>query len=155
VTDTSNTFLNIEDFENIQQDKFSDGQIVCEVPKDKLVEFVAYLKSKANYRFDMLVSVSGVDKQDCFEVVYHLYSTIFNKKIVVKVKLEKDKPLVESLCTLYAAANWHERETFDLFGIQFSNHPEMERLLMPKDWIGHPLRKDYVLNDPRLSWNER
>jgi NADH-quinone oxidoreductase subunit C len=103
----------------------------------------------------MLLSVTGTDKADCFEVVYLLFSTVFNKELTLKVKLDKESPCVESLSGIYSAADWHERETYDLLGIKFNNHPNLERILLPKDWIGHPLRKDYVNKDTRLSWNER
>ncbi len=126
-----------------------------EITKEILVETVNNLKNAEDKQFNMMLSVSGVDKQDCFEVVYHLFSTAFKKNIIIKVKLERENPIVESLCGIYSAANWHERETYDLFGIIFKDHPELERILLPKDWIGYPLRKDYVLKDERLSWNER
>ncbi len=152
---TNNKIKIEEKFEIKIVDKTSDGVEVLEVAKDKFVELVSYIKKDADNLFNMLLSVSGVDKEDCYEVVYHLYSTIFNKKLILKVKLDKENPSVESLSNIYSAANWHERETYDLFGIIFLNHPELERILLPKDWIGHPLRKNYVNSDERLSWNER
>lgn len=149
-----NTVLE-EKFNAKYADKSSDGVEVIQVQPEKLVEFVTYLKMHSNTQYDVLFSASGVDRLEFFEAVYHLYSTVFNKKLIIKVKLPKDEPAVDSLTSVYEAADWHERETFDLFGIKFNNHPNMERLLMPKDWIGHPLRKNYVLNDKRLIWNER
>lgn len=153
--ETYNNITIEEKFEVKRLDKTSDGTDVIDVSRDKLIELVTYLKMHINTQFDMLLSVSGVDKPDCFEVVYHLFSTVFNNKLILKVKLNKENPTLESLCELYSAANWHERETYDLLGIKFNNHPQMERILLPKDWIGYPLRKDYVNNDKRLSWNER
>ena len=152
------TFNNIvidEKFEVKHLDKTSDDIEVIDVSKNKLIELATYLKMHINTQFNMLLSVSGVDRVDYFEVVYHLYSTVFNKKLILKVRLDKENPAVESLNGLYSAADWHERETYDLLGINFNNHPNLERILLPKDWIGHPLRKDYVNNDERLSWNER
>ena len=155
MSETSNNIVIDEKFEVKHLDKTSDDTEVIDVSKEKLVEFATYLKMHVNTQFNMLLSVSGVDKTDCFEVVYHLFSTVFNKKLILKVKLDKKNPNVESLSGLYSAADWHERETYDLLGINFNNHPNLERILLPKDWIGHPLRKDYVNKDQRLSWNER
>lgn len=144
-----------EKYEVKQIDTVQDGIEIFEVPKDKLIEFVTFLKIHINTRFDMLLAVSGADKPDYYEVIYHIYSTIFNKKIILKVKLNKENPCLETLSKIYSAADWHERETYDLFGIKFDNHSNLERILLPKDWIGHPLRKNYVNNDDRLSWNKR
>jgi NADH-quinone oxidoreductase subunit C len=126
-----------------------------EIQAGSLIDTVNELKNNDVTRFDMLLSVSGVDKTECFEALYHLYSSVYNKSIVLKVQLDKNNPSVDTLSKIYSAANWHERETYDLFGIVFNNHDNLERLLLPKDWIGHPLRKDYVNNDERLSWNKR
>lgn len=135
--------------------KNASGFDILEVPSDKIVETVKNLKTNVNARFDMLLSVSGVDNKDSFDVVYHLYSTVFNTNLILKVKLSKDSPSVNTLTEVYPAADWHERETYDLFGIIFNGHPNLERILLPKDWKGHPLRKDYVQNDERLNWNKR
>jgi NADH-quinone oxidoreductase subunit C len=155
VSETSNNLVIDEKFEVKHLDKTSDDIEIIEVSKDKLIEFATYLKMHLNTQFDMLFSVSGVDKEDCLEVVYNFFSTVFKKKLILKVRLDKENPSVESLSGLYSAANWHERETYDLLGINFTNHPNLERILLPKDWVGHPLRKDYVNEDKRLSWNER
>jgi len=155
VPETVNNIIIDEKFEVKHLDKTSDDIEVIDVSKNKLIELATYLKMHINTQFNMLLSVSGVDRVDYFEVVYHLYSTVFNKKLILKVRLDKENPAVESLNGLYSAADWHERETYDLLGINFNNHPNLERILLPKDWIGHPLRKDYVNNDERLSWNER
>lgn len=153
--ETVNNIIIDEKFEVKHLDKTSDDIEVIDVSKDKLIELATYLKMHINTQFNMLLSVSGVDRVDCFEVVYHLFSTVFNKNLILKVRLAKENPAVESLYGLYSAADWHERETYDLLGINFNNHPNLERILLPKDWIGHPLRKDYVNKDKRLSWNER
>lgn len=126
-----------------------------EIPKEELAQKAASLKNNADTSYDMLLSISGVDNKDHFQAVYHLYSTIFNKNLLLKVKLDKENPSVDTLSKIYSAADWHERETYDLLGIIFNGHENLERILLPKDWIGHPLRKDYVQNDERLSWNKR
>lgn len=101
--------------------------------------------------FDFLSSLSGIDygvEQKKFGVVYHLSSIIKNHQIVLKVMLENDRdenalPVVKSVSNVWKAAEWHEREAFDLLGIYFENHPDLRRILLPDDWEGYPLRKDY------------
>jgi NADH-quinone oxidoreductase subunit C len=76
-------------------------------------------------------------------VVYNLFSIPFNQHLMVKVKLSREKPEIDSVSHLWKTANWHEREIFDMYGIHFNNHPDLRRILMPADWEGYPLRKDY------------
>ena len=136
-------------------EKTADNIEVIKVKPDMIVKMAAKLKISDNTRFDVLFSICGTDKLEYFEVIYHLFSTVFNEKLILKVLLDKNNPEIDSLSGIYSAANWHERETFDLLGIKFNNHPELERILLPKDWVGYPLRKNYVNNDERLSWNDR
>jgi len=144
-----------EKFQTKMLKKTSDDTEVVQVKPEMLMETATYLKMNENTQFDILFSISGVDKPEHFEVVYHLFSTTFNRKLMLKSILDKANPEIPSISEVYSAANWHERETYDLFGIIFSNHPNLERILLPKDWKGYPLRKDYELDDERLSWNER
>lgn len=104
-------------------------------------------------QYDLLMSCTGVDWKDRVESVYHLYSTKTHKYLAIKVTAENDHS--PSLISIWHAADWHERESYDLLGIHYDGHPNMTRILMPNDWLGHPLRKDYKVNDPRLVWNER
>lgn len=106
-----------------------------------------------NCQFDLLVYCAGVDWKDRLESVYQLYSTETDKKLIFKVIAENEHS--PSMMPVWPAADWHERETYDLYGIQYDGHPNLERILMPNDWLGHPLRKDYKVDDPRLVWNER
>jgi len=96
--------------------------------------------------FDQLTCVTGVDngpEANTMEVIYHLYSIPFNASLALKVILNRENPEVESLCSVWKSANWLERETFDMLGIRFLNHPDLRRILRPADWEGFPLRKDY------------
>lgn len=127
------------------------------INKKQLLSVMKTLKSEKDAQFDLLMSVSGVDKinNNIMEVVYHLFSTSYHHKLVVKVQLDRNKPSLPTVCEIWETANWHERETFDLMGIEFEGHPDLKRLLMPADWKGHPLRKDYIQDDERLIWNKR
>lgn len=96
--------------------------------------------------FDMLTCITGVDngpEANTMEVIYHLYSIPFHQSLMLKVTLPRENPEAESVTTIWKSANWLEREVFDMFGIVFKNHPDLRRILMPADWKGYPLRKDY------------
>lgn len=141
-------------------DPYAEAKDVVEtviINKNELLQVCQFLKCNEETSFDLLVSVSAVDKIDdaTMETVYHLFSTKYYNKIVLKVILKRKDPVVPSVCTIWATADWHERECYDLMGVVFSDHPNLERLLMPSDWIGFPLRKDYKQEDERLVWNER
>ena len=102
-------------------------------------------RNEASY-FDMLSCVTGIDNGPAagtMEVIYNLYSIPFHKHLTIKVILPREKPELESMAHIWKTAIWHEREIYDMFGIHFKNHPDLRRILMPADWEGHPLRKDY------------
>jgi NADH-quinone oxidoreductase subunit D len=115
-----------------------------EITPGALHAVCAVLRDDDRLHFDFLRAVTGVDKKDAIEVVYHLFSYPQRHAIALKSRLDRDQPSIESVSDLWAAANWHERETFDLVGIRFTGHPALKRLLLPEDWEGHPLRKDYA-----------
>jgi NADH-quinone oxidoreductase subunit C len=98
--------------------------------------------------FEYLNCLSGVDWTTHFEVVYNLSSLEHPNKIHLRVKVGREAPALRTVSDVWPAANWHERECFDLFGIRFEGHPDHRRILLPEDWIGYPLRKDYA--DERL-----
>lgn len=111
-----------------------------------LVKVCQLLHQHEKMYFDMLSCVTGIDngpQVNTMEVVYNLYSIPFGVSLMIKVLLPRDKPEVDSLTTVWRSANWMEREVFDLLGIHFKGHPDLRRILMPADWEGHPLRKDY------------
>jgi NADH-quinone oxidoreductase subunit C len=106
--------------------------------------------------FGRLTAVTGVDfwpRVPRFEVVYFLHSLKHNSRLRMAVRLDEDE-IVESLCAVWRSANWYEREVFDLFGISFRNHPNLERIMMPADWEGHPLRKDYPVHGHKYSYQD-
>lgn len=100
--------------------------------------------------FDMLSCLTGIDngtEANTIEVVYNLYSIPFNHHLMVKVILKRENPEIDSVTEIWRTANWHEREAAEMFGIKFIGHPDPRKLLLPADWEGHPLRKDYQHQD--------
>lgn len=120
----------------------------------KLVEAARALK--AEFGFERLSSVTAVDwwpRQPRFEVLYHLHSIRHNRRLRLKLRVAEGDE-IESVTHIWTTANWYEREVFDLFGIPFRNHPNLERIMMPADWDGHPLRKDYPVHGHKYSYAE-
>ncbi len=101
------------------------------------------LKEDPELSFDYVRNLSGVDYETHMEVVYHLYSFAHSHQIGIRVKTDREESKMPSVSHLWKAANWNEREIYDLLGIHFEGHPNLKRILMPDDWVGHPLRKDY------------
>ena len=116
------------------------------VKPDPIVEVCQFLHDDPDLAFDCLTNMSGVDflKERHIQVVLHLYSYTHRHMIVVKVNVSREEPSMPSVETVWKAANWLEREIYDLLGVIFTGHSDLRRLLMPEDWIGHPLRKDFV-----------
>ena len=118
--------------------EFGDG--VLSVDPERLLEAAGNLKDLG---FDRLSMVTAVDRATHLELVYRLYSRQMTAAVFIKCNVEGEDPRVESLAGLWPAALWQERETFDMFGIVFEGHPDLRRILLPDDWEGFPLRKDY------------
>ena len=110
---------------------------------DKLFDICHTLRDDEEFLFDYLMSLSGMDLEDNLGVVYHLYSMKLKHKLVLKVFVPKTDPKVPSVEKIWRTADWHEREAYDLIGVQFEGHHNLIRILCPYDWKGHPLRKDY------------
>jgi NADH-quinone oxidoreductase subunit C len=128
---------------------------------DTLVEVCQALRDEPTLRYDYLADVTAVDwpeRTPRFDVVYHLLSLQTRARVRLKVRVgqpEEEHPAVPSVHAVWPTANWYEREIYDLFGIAFTNHPDLRRLLMPADWEGYPLRKDYPLTGitlPEPHW---
>jgi NADH-quinone oxidoreductase subunit C len=118
--------------------EFGDG-VLC-VEREILYDAARDLKELG---FDRLGMVTAVDYGAEFELVYRLQSRGMRAGIFVKTRVPRDEPVVDSLVDLWAAADWQEREVFDMFGIRFTGHPDLRRILLTDDWVGYPLRKDY------------
>ena len=122
------------------------GELTVEIVPRAIRWVCEFLRQDRELSFNVLIDVTAVDRHPVeprFEVVYHLLSLPRGERVRLKVRLSGDPPVLDSVTSLWPAANWLEREVFDLFGIQFRGHPHLRRLLMPDDWQGHPLRKDY------------
>lgn len=137
-----------EQFALASVEKF--GEWTVEIAPDRLVEACRFLKH--DLKFERLSTVTAVDRypsEPRFEVVYHVQSIARNERLRLKCHLSGDNPEIDSATVVWRSANWYEREVFDLFGIRFRNHPDLTRILMPDDWEGHPLRKDYPVTGTR------
>jgi NADH-quinone oxidoreductase subunit C len=112
----------------------------------RVADVARFLRTEAGLEFDCLSNLSGVDypKREVIEVVYHLYSYRHRHAFVLKVGAPRDNPVVVTVANVWRHAEWQEREVFDLLGVVFEGHPDLRRILMPEDWPGHPLRKDFV-----------
>ena len=114
------------------------------------VEIDQYFKTVEDYKkdgYEMMIDLTAVDwyrkKEPRFEVIVNLLSVSKNSRLIINVAVPDEDLKIPSICEIYPGANFYEREVFDMFGIEFENHPELTRILMPDDWTGNPLRKDY------------
>ena len=131
--------------------KLDRGELTLEIAAENIVAVCRFLKQ--DQQFVRLSTVTGVDRYPAeprFEVVYHLHSLERNLRVRLKTRLPGDNPEIDSVTSVWRGANWFERETFDLFGVRFRNHPDLTRIMMPDDWEGHPLRKDYPVTGTRV-----
>ncbi len=165
--------MNTEEIHQLLVEQFGNDKITgvnleakdpwIEIDANAIVEVAQFVQTDERLRFDHLNSLCGVDYLELdpkkakkfdhelhVEVVYHLSSYELKHRLVLKVKLprwkdgnEGELPDIPSVSSVWAAADWHEREAFDLVGINFTDHPNLTRILCPEDWVGHPLRKDY------------
>jgi NADH-quinone oxidoreductase subunit C len=124
------------------------GEVTVVVARDDLHRALASLREDSDLAFDVLADITATDWPDRvprFWIAYELYSMRRTHRIRVKVGLPEDDAVVPSIVPLYPGANWYEREVFDMYGVEFEGHPDLRRIIMPDDWTGHPLRKDYSL----------
>lgn len=125
------------------------GELTLVIARDHIVETCRHLRDDQDLRFELSLGVSGVhypaDEGRELHAVYHLTSITHGRRLRLEVAVPDADPHIPSTTSVYPANNWHERETFDFFGIVFDGHPALARIAMPDDWIGHPQRKDYPL----------
>jgi NADH-quinone oxidoreductase subunit C len=136
----------------VQEAKLDRDELTVTLERGALREACAILRSDPAAGFNFLSDITCLDwypREPRFEVVYHLLSMARKERVRLKVRLAGGDPSVESITSVWPAANFFEREVFDLFGVRFAGHPYLRRLLMPEDWQGHPLRKDYPVEGYR------
>jgi len=134
----------------IQQVSYFVGDWTLIVARERLVEVAAWLRDDPGARFDFCSDVTATDwpsRAERFDVIYCLYSVSHRHRVRLKVRAGEQDP-VASVTGVWPAANWLEREVFDMFGVRFTGHPDLRRILMPEEWQGHPQRKDYPLEGP-------
>jgi NADH-quinone oxidoreductase subunit C len=154
-----------EEIQSAITSKFPDVQVLAKtqgqargdeahlsVPGPKIAEVCKFLRVDPPLAFDFLSFVTSVDWKDRYEIVYYLISTLHKHKVVLKVNVtDRANPEVPSVTSVWPAADWQEREMYDLMGIKFSGHYNLRRILLPDDWEGYPLRKDYVPTPDRYD----
>jgi NADH-quinone oxidoreductase subunit C len=135
------------------------GDDTALVKPERLYEVAQFLRDDPELQFDMPIDNTAVDwwqvSEPRFEVIWHLYSTLKHMRIRIKVRLGEDNPTCASLTPLWPGMNWHERETWDMYGIRFSGHPNLKRVLMYEEFVGYPLRKDYPITKRQPLIEER
>jgi NADH-quinone oxidoreductase subunit C len=132
--------------------KFDRNELTVWLDRVGLRDACQMLKSEPKLRYNAIADITCVDwfpREPRFEVVYHLFSTVNKKYFRLKIRLAGDDPSVDSLTPIWPGANFFEREVFDLFGVRFDQHPNLVRIMMPENWEGHPLRKDYPVEGYR------
>ena len=136
----------------VQAAKFDREELTLSIEKGLIREACAILRDNPACPFNYFCDVTAVDwypSQPRFEIVYHLLSIPKKERVRLKARLADESPVIESVTSVWPAANYFEREVFDLFGVRFTGHPNLERIMMPDNWEGHPLRKDYPVEGYR------
>jgi NADH-quinone oxidoreductase subunit C len=143
--------------EIVGANRFRDQDFLI-VRKERIVEILTVLRDAPDGDYKLVSDIFGIDRYGFdtnprFEVVYSLYSLSTHRRIVVKAQVSEGDPTIDTVSDVWPAANWAERETFDLFGIAFNGHPDLRRIMMPDDWVGHPLRKDFPLGGEEVEFS--
>lgn len=142
-------------------DENSDrGEVTFHVHKRWIVPIIRALRSDAGLQMNWLSDITAidylnVDRLPRFDVVYHLYSLSNYHRVRLKVPVEEDESTIDSVCELWSGANFMEREVYDMFGISFAGHPDLRRILMPDNWEGHPLRKDFPIGGSKSFYYKK
>lgn len=123
------------------------GVLNVKITPSSLLAICEKLRSEPELAFDYLADITAIDWQDRIEVVYRLTNLASNAKVALRMDLNRDKPELDSVTSVWKGADYQEREVFDLMGVVFAGHPDLRRILLPEEWEGYPLRKDYVIPD--------
>jgi len=142
--------------EAVLETHLPQGDPTAVIRAEHLLRVIDFLKKDSRLQFDVLVDITALDfpeRNPRFDVVYHLLSLPFSRRVRLKVPVGGEEPVVDSITPWWGSANWLEREVWDMFGIQFKGHPDLKRILMYQEFEGHPLRKDYPINrrQPRIG----
>ena len=141
------------DEQAIVDGKLDRGELTLEIAAAKIAAVCDLVKRE--HKFVRLSGITAVDRHPAeprFEIVYHLHAFASNQRLRLKCRAGGEKPEIGSVTGVWRNANWYEREVFDLFGVEFRGHPDLARILMPADWSGHPLRKDYPVHGHRYDY---
>jgi NADH-quinone oxidoreductase subunit C len=131
--------------------KLDRGELTLEIAPSHIAHICHFLKIEHKFvRISTITAVDWYPEEPRFEVVYHLHSPARNERLRLKCRLPGQNPEIDSVTAVWRGADWYERETFDLFGIRFRNHPNLQRIMLPETWEGHPLRKDYPVTGDRV-----
>ena len=135
--------------ESVVDALYDRGELSITVAPENIVEAVAAMKDAGFNAYEDMTSVYWLPSEPRFQLSYHIVSHQYKERIRIKTWLSGDQPAIESITSVWPGANYYEREVFDLFGIRFEGHPNLRRILMPEEWVGHPLRKDYPVEGYR------
>lgn len=139
----SEVVLKMLESETVGKEKITYAPPQILVVSHAIADVGRFLLEEPEMRFDSLMVLAAVDRGENFSVVYQLHSMTHLHKIGLRVDVPRGHPVVPTVSSLWRTAEWHEREAYDLMGISFEGHPDLRRILLPDDWVGHPLRKDY------------
>jgi len=128
---------------------FDRGELTLTVPSEKIVEALAAIKDAGFNAYEDMTAVDWLPSEPRFQLTYHILSHAYKQRVRVKAWVSEADPAIESITSVFPGANFYEREVFDLFGIRFEGHPNLRRIMMPEEWVGHPLRKDYPVEGYR------
>ncbi len=137
----------------LQEWREAHGELTLIVDAEKIREVCRFMRDEPGLRFDYLSDLTAVDnlgEEPRFVVVYHLLSTTKKHRLRLRAPVSGDPPWIRTVSDIWLTANWHERECWDLFGIVFQDHPDLRRIMLPQDWVGHPLRRDYETTEDEV-----
>jgi len=146
--------------EAIEETSVAFGRLTARVKAEHIKAFCRLMRDTPGLEFDFLTDVTAIDwlsqgRPARFEVVYHLWSTTHHHRLCLKCGLPGEGPEIDSVCEVWGGADWNEREVYDMFGVVFRGHPDLRRILMPEDWRGWPLRKDFPAGGTKSFYFKR
>jgi NADH-quinone oxidoreductase subunit C len=136
--------------EAVEGGKFDRGELTLAIARERIVPVCGFLKRSGFSRLSTVTAVDRFPAEPRFEVVYHLHAPASNERLRLKSRVPGADPAIDSVTGVWRSANWYEREVFDLFGVRFRNHPDLRRIMMPEEFEGNPLRKDYPVTGSRV-----